>query len=253
MMSLSPAVPNPPGPIDILTKTTSSIGMRWKEAPLVTVASFQYRLTITSHEAEVYIPGNNTHHTFASLLSGTSYNISVATVGAMGFESEEVQIHLVNTSKGLYFCTPKNVKAQAFTDLYLLSCNNYISQMSSFKQSGPFSVKYLNASTKEEGITVMWFKPDEYKGSYRYNVTWQSSDGANSVMTEDNEYDISNLVPGRRYKVSVTTETSDGTQGASRWISICTGVVITDLLVSYRQIFSNKFVFQLQYIVLLIL
>lgn len=85
--------------------------MRWKEAPLMTAASFQYRLTITSREAEVYIPGTNTSHTFDYLLSGTSYNISVATVGAMGFESEEVQIHSVNTSKGLYFCTPKHMKA----------------------------------------------------------------------------------------------------------------------------------------------
>lgn len=124
--------------------------------------------------------------------------------------------------------------------------------MSSFKQPGPLNVKFLSAVTEKERITVTWLRPDDYKGSYRYNVTWQSSDGANSVMTEDTEYYISNLVPGRRYNVSVTTETSDGTQGASRRISNCTGVVITDLLVSYRQIFSNKFVFQLQHKVLLI-
>lgn len=101
-MSLSPAVPNPPGPIDILTKTTSSIGMRWTEAPLMTDTPFNYQLTITPPGREISIPGYNTSHTFASLLSGTSYNMSVATVGALGFKSEDSEVFMVTTSKGLY-------------------------------------------------------------------------------------------------------------------------------------------------------
>lgn len=117
-MSLSPAVPNPPGPIDILTKTTSSIGMRWTEAPRMTGISFEYWLTITSPGEEIYIPGNNTSYTFSYLLSGTSYNMSVATVGALGFKSEGSEIFMVTTSKGLYFCTLKNVKAEALFHFY---------------------------------------------------------------------------------------------------------------------------------------
>lgn len=99
-MSLSPSVPNPPGLINILMKTTSSIYIQWEEAPLMISTSFQYQLTITSSERGEYIPGTSNSHTFASLLSGTSYNISVATVGAVGFESQKVQIHMVTTSKG---------------------------------------------------------------------------------------------------------------------------------------------------------
>ncbi|KAK9516915.1 hypothetical protein VZT92_024823 [Zoarces viviparus] len=178
--------PNPPGPIDVLTQATSYIDIRWKEAPLMTGATFHYQLTKSSphgdeHDTTTY----NTSHTFTSLLSGTSYNFSVATVGAMGFKSEKVQINMVTTR--------------------------------------PFSVKSLMASTEEKRITVVWAVPDEYKDSYRYNVTWQSSDGPiNHRIVEENTYNIDNLVPGKRYNISVTTETSDGTKGAARWISNCT-------------------------------
>lgn len=100
MMSLSPAVPNPPGPFDVLAKTTSSIEIKWREAALMTGTSFKYRLSITSPEERVLLPSTHTSHTFTSLLSGTPYNISITTVGALNFESEEVQIHMVTTSKG---------------------------------------------------------------------------------------------------------------------------------------------------------
>ncbi|XP_070687308.1 receptor-type tyrosine-protein phosphatase eta-like [Pempheris klunzingeri] len=176
--------PNPPGPIEVLTKTTSSIDIRWQEAPLMTGASFQYYLTNTSPQGGEFVPSTNTSHTFPLLLSGTSYDISVATVGVMGFESEKVQIYMVTTR--------------------------------------PFSVKNLNTLTYEENITVMWDAPDEYKESYRYNLTWQTSDGPKSRTTREHMYNIDKLVPGTCYNISVTTETSDGTQGDPRGISSCT-------------------------------
>lgn len=98
--SLCPAVPNPPGPLHILAKTNSSIDIEWQESPLMTVGSFHYRLSITSPGGGVnFFETNATNLGFAPLLSGTPYNISVRTVGALGFESEEVQINMVNTSK----------------------------------------------------------------------------------------------------------------------------------------------------------
>ncbi|XP_078113681.1 receptor-type tyrosine-protein phosphatase eta-like isoform X1 [Sander vitreus] len=177
--------PNPPGPIEILSKTTSSIDVRWKEAPLMYGASFYYKLTNISAQGGPYINTNDTSRTFGSLLSGTSYNFSVATVGAMGFESERVQIYMVTTR--------------------------------------PFCVMNLMTSTKEESITVMWNNPDEYKESYRYYLTWQSSDGTISNITiKEIHYTFNNLVPGSSYDFNVTTVTSDGTKGAPRWISNCT-------------------------------
>uniref|UniRef100_A0A8C4DIL8 protein-tyrosine-phosphatase n=1 Tax=Dicentrarchus labrax TaxID=13489 RepID=A0A8C4DIL8_DICLA len=176
--------PNPPGPIEIQKKTNSSISISWKEAPLMTGASFCYHLTNTPPGGG-YNNITDTSHTFFSLLSGTPYNISVATVGVMGFESEKVQI-MVTTK--------------------------------------PFSVKDIRTSTKEESITVMWGNPDEYKESYSYSVTWQSPDKhvTNSVLIKGTEHTISNLVPGSPYDFSVTTETSDKTKGEPSWISNCT-------------------------------
>ncbi|KAJ4938008.1 hypothetical protein JOQ06_002635, partial [Pogonophryne albipinna] len=134
--------PNPPGGIYLLDKNTSSIFIRWEEAPLMTNASFQYKLIIVPHAREIYNT-SNIHHSFDSLLSGTSFNISVATVGVMGFESAEVQLNMVTTR--------------------------------------PFSVKSLKANPEEERIRVMWTVPDEDKTSYHYNycisVTTETSDG----------------------------------------------------------------------------
>ncbi|KAK1887148.1 Receptor-type tyrosine-protein phosphatase eta [Dissostichus eleginoides] len=176
--------PNPPGGIYLLDKNTSSIVIRWEEAPLMTNASFQYKLIIVPHAREIYNT-SNIHHTFDSLLSGTSYNISVATVGVMDFESAEVQLNMVTTR--------------------------------------PFSVKSLKANPEEERIRVMWTVPDEDKTSYRYNVTLQSSDGFfNDTIVTKNECYFDTLDPGKRYNISVTTETSDGTKGAPEWISKCT-------------------------------
>ncbi len=98
-------------------------------------------------------------------------------------------------------------------------------------------MKSLTASTQEESINVTWGKPDEYKPSYRYNFTLQSSDGSihDSIITEETQ-SISDLIPGSRYNFSVITETSDGTQGAPTRNTICTSMVITDRFISYRLI-----------------
>ncbi|XP_054475501.1 tenascin-X-like isoform X1 [Anoplopoma fimbria] len=176
--------PNPPGSIDILMKTPSSIDISWKEASLMMGATFHYKLTIQSTQGEEYTTTTNTSHTFTSLHSGTFYNFSVATVGQMGFESEKIPINMVATR--------------------------------------PFSVKSLRASTEEKIIKVMWAEPDQYKESYQYNLTWQSSDESMSDIIKENTYDIDNLVPGTQYNITVTTETADGTEGAPRRISKCT-------------------------------
>uniref|UniRef100_A0A8C3GCJ4 protein-tyrosine-phosphatase n=1 Tax=Cyclopterus lumpus TaxID=8103 RepID=A0A8C3GCJ4_CYCLU len=100
--------PNPPGSISVWMKTTSSIDISWNEAPLMAGAIFHYQLTDLSLQGEENNSTTNTtytNHYFTSLLSGTSYNISIATVGAMGFKSEKVHINKVTTSKGFIYAT----------------------------------------------------------------------------------------------------------------------------------------------------
>ncbi|XP_039989379.1 receptor-type tyrosine-protein phosphatase eta isoform X2 [Xiphias gladius] len=177
--------PNPPGLIEVLTKTTSSIEIRWREAPLMTGVSFDYKLTNTPSQGGGYIITKNTSHTFDSLLSGTSYNISIATVGALCFESEKVHIDMVTTRP--------------------LSVGSLVARM-----------------TEEDNITVTWKKPADYKESYRYNLTWKSQYGPISIITKATEYTIYDLDPGSSYDFSVTTETADGTLGAPTSNSGCT-------------------------------
>uniref|UniRef100_A0A3Q3L5T9 protein-tyrosine-phosphatase n=1 Tax=Mastacembelus armatus TaxID=205130 RepID=A0A3Q3L5T9_9TELE len=147
--STTETYPNPPGPINILTKTTSSIHIEWMPAPLMTSASFVYQLNNTPSQGGGCFNTTHTSYTFDSLLSGTSYNISVATVGAMGFMSEKVYSFMVTTSKG-FISLPKQ------------------------------------------------------------------------CVSMNTKYNISNLDPGTSYNFSVTTETSDGTQGAPMSSSSCT-------------------------------
>lgn len=99
-VSLSPSVPNPPGPIEVLNTTTSSIDINWTEAPLMSGASFQYQLLISLPHADVVFV-NNTYYTFTSLPSGTPFSITVQTVGVMIFVSKEAQIRMVTTSEEL--------------------------------------------------------------------------------------------------------------------------------------------------------
>ena len=99
----------------------------------------------------------------------------------------------------------------------------------SLTPSGPESVRSLAIDPQESKITVHWTEPVDNKSSYRYNVTWQSSNDnvSRSDISYKTSYIIDDLTPGIMYKISVTTETSDGTEGASERVNGCTGVIIT--------------------------
>ncbi|XP_029379136.1 receptor-type tyrosine-protein phosphatase beta-like isoform X5 [Echeneis naucrates] len=177
--------PNPPGPIEVLKKETNSIEIKWERAPLMTNTSFVYKLLSNGKEnTNTTITTTSTNHIFSPLLSGTSYNIIITTVGVMDFESKPV--HIDTTTR-------------------------------------PFAVVFLWAQKAEEtNIKVIWSKPDEYKESYFYNLTWHSENGLNSTITSEHQFNINNLDPGSNYSYSVTTETSDGTKSTPTLNSTCT-------------------------------
>ncbi|PWA24706.1 hypothetical protein CCH79_00010052, partial [Gambusia affinis] len=87
--------PNPPGNIDIQKQTTSSIELQWGKAPDMEYAfNYSYKLTYNRSLNDIKIPSIKTNYNFSQLLSGTSYNISVTTVGPMNFESKSVYIYV---------------------------------------------------------------------------------------------------------------------------------------------------------------
>lgn len=65
----------------------------------MTGANFYYLLTYTSSQQSNNTNTTNTRMNISSLSSGTSYNISVKTVGELGFQSETVYVYMVTTSK----------------------------------------------------------------------------------------------------------------------------------------------------------
>lgn len=93
------ADPNPPGNIGIQKQATSSIELQWGQAPHMEHA-FNYSYKLTYNYSQNEIPSNKTNYILSQLLSGTSYNISVTTVGPMYFESKSVYKY-VTTSKNL--------------------------------------------------------------------------------------------------------------------------------------------------------
>ncbi|KAK0141046.1 Receptor-type tyrosine-protein phosphatase eta [Merluccius polli] len=185
--------PNPPGPIEILTKTISSIGIQWQDAPLMTNTPFEYVVTCIQSKHNQSYRTTGTNHTFSNLSSGTPYNISVATVGPLDLWSKTIWI-LVTTK--------------------------------------PWSVNSLKATTEEEAILLTWARPMDHKTSYCYIVTWVRSDGPKNgtehQQTHKEEHNVSSLVPGSLYNFSVITVTLDHTQSDPMDLYNCTSMSIKD-------------------------
>lgn len=116
-LSKSLSDPNQPGPILILEKTTSSISVEWGEAPLMANTTFSYLVKYLSTQRDSKtVTTTNTSQTLLSLSSGTPYNVSVVSVGVLGFHSEEVWSSSVTTSE----CQHARVHAhaQSFPNAY---------------------------------------------------------------------------------------------------------------------------------------
>ncbi|XP_062318700.1 receptor-type tyrosine-protein phosphatase eta [Osmerus eperlanus] len=175
--------PNPPGPISILTKTTSSLSLRWEEAPLMSNSSFKYIVTYTS-------PGNgdksvttaNQTTNLTGLESGTPYTVSVVTLGPLILRSKAVQMNVTTR--------PERISGLNVTEI------------------------------DEKKVTLQWMKPTGDKPGYKYAVNWTLS--TEPKETSDTTTVITGLVPGTKYTFSVTTQTADGTEGAPVSITRCT-------------------------------
>ncbi|XP_055078519.1 receptor-type tyrosine-protein phosphatase eta [Periophthalmus magnuspinnatus] len=144
-------------------------------------------------------------------------------------------VQVFNTS-GLV--TKINVTDLNYTEIGLMSGTNYSFSVTAQTADGtaatpktvsyftrPFSVKNLQASANETVVTLKWQKPDQYKNSYSFRV---QNSSVNSSKTQNFIYPVSDLVPGSSYRFNVTTETSDGTQGAPESVSICTTASAVD-------------------------
>ncbi|XP_016531566.1 receptor-type tyrosine-protein phosphatase eta isoform X1 [Poecilia formosa] len=182
----SATYPNPPGNIVKRMQTTSSIELEWGKAPDMEYAfSYHYNLTYIHSQEDVKIPFAKTTYIVSQLLSGTSYDISVTTVGPMDFESEPVYITVTTR---------------------------------------PYKVKSLELYPDEEHINLTWDHPVEYKSTYSFFVAWQNHDKTyvKNTTTSGTSHNITGLAAGTEYNIAIITKTSDGTESATETMSNCT-------------------------------
>ncbi|CAL8376120.1 unnamed protein product [Arctogadus glacialis] len=136
--------PNPPEKIECLTKSTSSIVIRWQHAQFKADISHYVVTYVQSNQAKSNFT-NSPNYTFSNLNSGTPYNFSVATVGPLGLQSRSISIS--TTTK-------------------------------------PEKVQFLNASSEEEETRLTWARPVGYKASYSYLVSWSGEPKEEATQQE---------------------------------------------------------------------
>ncbi|MBN3325081.1 PTPRJ phosphatase, partial [Atractosteus spatula] len=187
--------PNTPGEIRIESKSSNSITLSWGTPPDMDSVPFSFYVKLQPDQnSSKYENQNNT--TLSGLKSGTSYNISVVTVGQLDFQSDPVIYNLVTTI--------------------------------------PLSVESLTtASLTNDSAILTWNKPKDYKEGYQYRVTVQNNTGSlvsNETQTTENRTVIG-LTPGASYTFNVTTLTSDNTSASPASVTSCTtAAVITDFM-----------------------
>ncbi|KAG5839089.1 hypothetical protein ANANG_G00201230 [Anguilla anguilla] len=183
----SATYPNAPGPITVTNKTTDSVAIEWTPAPGMDRGSFSYHVTYGSSAHDLKSHDTDLNElTVVGLVSGTPYNISVATVGLFQYASQPA----------LRFVTTR-----------------------------PESVRGLQqSSTAVDMIGIAWQRPVGFKPGYSYYVTVQDSTGhlIRNGSTSQLSHNWMGLSPGNRYTFGVTSRTSDGTPGSPVTISVCT-------------------------------
>lgn len=174
--------PNKPGELKEVSKSTHSLQLQWAEAQGMTTGSFNYSLTYwLGLNSRWFLTTNNTFR-LDNLRSGTSYNVSVATVGPMGFESESV------------FRYPLTTMPDPVQNLKVISM-------------------------KTSAISVTWMKVERVP---KYVVRVYEKAELNNYTTSLESCTVENLMPSTRYNISVRSSTSDDTEGDDVWLDACT-------------------------------
>ena len=91
--------PNKPGGVEVSSKTTGSLLLRWAPAQGMKPGSFNYSLTYQPDPTFTVLTTPNNTLLLTNLLSGTSYNISLTATGPWRLQSEAVATYFITTSK----------------------------------------------------------------------------------------------------------------------------------------------------------
>ncbi|XP_030649300.1 receptor-type tyrosine-protein phosphatase eta [Chanos chanos] len=178
--------PNEPGPVRVSAKGTDFISVEWTTAQGMTPGTFNYSVTYepSGLNRTQAITQSNTMQ-LTNLISGTSYTISVVTVGPMGFKSKPVTLQSITTNPG--------------------------------------PVKDLGTSAiSTDQVSLTWEAPAGPQTDYLYSVKVSGESFIMGKNTSSQDASVGSLSPGTAYNASVQAITSDGTSGALVSLSFCT-------------------------------
>uniref|UniRef100_A0A4W5NNG1 Fibronectin type-III domain-containing protein n=1 Tax=Hucho hucho TaxID=62062 RepID=A0A4W5NNG1_9TELE len=173
--------PNPPGPLNITERTTSSLVVQWTTPDLMTGAqgisyNISYQLNGTGlGERNQSSVTSGLSSNLTSLSSGTCYTITVKTMGPQNLES---------------------------TSVYTLECTL------------PKPVVNLKATPlSNSSVKLQWTYPVEVKYYYTYRVQYIKATGPEVLQVKTNFTDVIGLEPGTCYNFTVTSVAAMGSEG----------------------------------------
>ncbi|XP_077085178.1 receptor-type tyrosine-protein phosphatase eta isoform X2 [Siphateles boraxobius] len=156
--------PNRPGEIKNLLKSNHSLLFQWAEAQDMTAGSFTYNLTYWSSFNNGHYLTPNYTFLLDGLRSGTSYTVSVATVGPMNFSSKSVSYNVTTKPNPVQNLQVNSTETNAISVVWarVEGVPNYILRV--------YSNKVANYTTSSDNMTINNLMP-----STHYNISVQSN------------------------------------------------------------------------------
>ncbi|XP_068115987.1 receptor-type tyrosine-protein phosphatase beta-like [Hyperolius riggenbachi] len=183
--------PSLPGSLSYPDIGTHNFTLSWGEPADMTGVMKLYLITYwnsSSPSTTWSVTSDTTGVTLQNLTSGTSYTISVVTVGVRGYQSTAVP--------GLVYTKPMLVTSLTSSQVTVSS------------------------------VPLSWAKPAEYQATYTYRVQTNNtttSEHINDTIVTTESATISGLTPGRTYLFSVYTRAADTTTESSPvTLKVCT-------------------------------
>ncbi|XP_036399313.1 receptor-type tyrosine-protein phosphatase eta [Megalops cyprinoides] len=172
--------PNPPGKIQVQNQTANSIDVSWIRPTDMDLSQYNFTVYVSGRQlmtTENWIYVDN-------LTSGTIYNISVATVGPMG-----------------YLSTPVSISSS----------------------TRPYSVSQLrDAGITTSNISLVWDQPEPQE-SYKYiAIVEYPNNNRTQFITQNTSAIIQNLQSGSGYNFTVMTLAASNTTAAAVTITLFT-------------------------------
>lgn len=219
MIFFCSSVPTPPGPIAVESQTEKSINFTWPFPYNMTHANSNFSVSSVNGTS---LTANN-WFLLGYLESGSPYNISVVTVGVLGYQSSPVTA--LNYTSECDYCVCKTVTIicnKKRKNIYNLQTFSFSSCFICFTFSGPSAVINLEQTEiTTNAVTLVWEQP-ESKPHYKYEVQVTNGSYFDYEVVETITDTVNGLSSGSKYTFTVTTQTADGTQASPVTVSYFT-------------------------------